>query len=381
VQHSALGRGFVGRGAKATLGAATIFLVMCVFLLLPPAAWAKDYDTAELRVLELINGYRAQNGLVPLLLSDALSTSADRHSHDMGRYAFFGHDTVRSDWFPAGASPWSRMAACGYGYDTTKGENIAAGYADAATVFAGWRASPGHNANILGRGFTVIGIGHEVVAGSPYNSYWTTDFGGLVDATAHRPSTGTPGPFPDVSTGDPYAVAITTLAARGVVTGYDDGYFRPEWPVSRQQFAKMVITAAGFAVSEADDSPFPDVALTGPGVLYPDHYVAVAARLGITQGTSRGLFEPTLDITRAQVISMVVRAADAARPGRLPALSPGFAGTWGDVPGPEHADAVRRAEAGGLLAGLPLDRLDAWGPMTRAECGQVLGNLATLLGH
>ena len=140
--------------------------------------------------------------------------------------------------------------------------------------------------------------------------------------------------FPDVYTADPYAAAIATLAARGIVGGYDDGYFRPDWPVSRQQFAKMVVAAGGFRVSETDVSPFADVALTGPGLLYPDHYVAVAARLGITQGTSPGLFEPTLDITRAQVVTMVVRAADAARPGRLAGSPPGFVGGWGDTPVP-----------------------------------------------
>jgi uncharacterized protein YkwD len=379
--HSVLGRGLVRLGGgKAALGAATMFCVMTVFLLIPPPAWAKDYDAAELQVLSLINGYRAQNGLTPLLLSDALSTSADRHSHDMGRYGFFGHTTVRSDWFPAGASPWTRMAASGYGYRTAEGENIAAGYADAATVFAGWRSSPGHNANMLDRDYLVIGVGHEVVAGSPYGSYWTTDFGGTVDPTARRAPAGAPGPYPDVSTADPYAGAIATLTARSVVAGYDDGLFRPDSPVMRQQFAKMVVSAGGFAVSEADVSPFSDVTLTAGGLLYPDHFVAVAAGLGITEGTGTGLFEPTLDINRAQVISMVVRAADAARPGRLAAPASGFVGTWGDVPGPEHADDVRRAEAAGLLAGLPLGRLDAWGPMTRAECAQVLANLMAWLG-
>ena len=378
--RSPLGRGLVRRGGKAVLGAATMFCVMSLFLLIPPPAWAKDYDSAELQVLALINGYRAQNGLAPLLLSDALSTAADRHSHDMGRYGFFSHTTVKSDWFPTGASPWVRMTACGYDYETAKGENIAAGYPDASTVFAGWRASPAHNANILDRDFRVIGIGREVVSGSPLGSYWTTDFGGVVDPTARRAPTGTPGPFPDVYTNDPYAAAIATLDQRGVVAGYDDGLFRPDWPVTRQQFAKMVVAAGGFSVSVADTSTFADVALTAGGLLYPDHYVAVAARLGITRGTGEGLFQPALDITRAQVVSMVVRAADAARPGRLASPPAGFVGTWGDVPGPEHAGDVRRAEAAGLLAGLPLDRLDPWGPMTRAECAQVLANLMTWLG-
>ena len=60
----------------------------------------------------------------------------------------------------------------------------------AAAVFQGWKNSPGHNANMLSANFKVLGVSLVYVSGSPYGSYWTTDFGGYVDPTAH--SVGSP---------------------------------------------------------------------------------------------------------------------------------------------------------------------------------------------
>ena len=119
--------------------------------LIPGEAEAVGYSAEEAAFVNLVNDYRASNGLQPLLVSDALSEAGDRHSADMGKYKFFDHYTKASDWFAVGASPWDRMAASGYNYNTYKGENIAAGYSTAAAVFQGWKTSPGHNANMLSR--------------------------------------------------------------------------------------------------------------------------------------------------------------------------------------------------------------------------------------
>ena len=143
------------------------------------------YTDTELAFVQLLNEYRVQNGLQPLLISDMISEACDRHGSDMGKYKFFDHYTQASDWFAKGASPWDRMAASGYTYNTYKGENIAAGYSTAEAVFQGWKNSSGHNANMLNGNFKVLGVSLVVVVGSPYLSYWTTDFGGYVDSTAH----------------------------------------------------------------------------------------------------------------------------------------------------------------------------------------------------
>ncbi len=150
-------------------------------------ATAVSYSEQELAFITLLNNYRTANGLQPLLLSDMIAEACDRHGSDMGKYRFFDHTSLESDWFKTGALPWDRMAVSGYGYNTSMGENIAAGQRTATEVFNAWKASSGHNANMLNSAYRVIGVSLVVMPGTPYEAYWTTDFGGYVDPTAHAP--------------------------------------------------------------------------------------------------------------------------------------------------------------------------------------------------
>jgi hypothetical protein len=52
----------------------------------------------------------------------------------------------------------------------------------------------------------------------------------------------------------------------------------------------------------------------GTDPLYPSKYVAVCAAYGTTKGTTATLFAPGDDITRQQLITMVVRAAGLSEP-------------------------------------------------------------------
>jgi uncharacterized protein YkwD len=144
------------------------------------------YSLEELSFVWRLNDYRASNGLKPLLLSDTLSLSADRHSSDMGKYRFFDHTTQRSDWFWPGATCFQRMDKVGYAYNTSEGENIAAGQSTAKEVFDDFVASSGHKEVMLYPSFKVVGIAHVYVSGSPYGWYWTVDFGGYVDPSARE---------------------------------------------------------------------------------------------------------------------------------------------------------------------------------------------------
>ncbi len=135
-------------------------------------------DAEEQAALKLINDYRAQNGLGPLRVSIALTRAADWLSADMAGRNYFSHTDSQ------GRDPFQRMTAFGYNYNNSyRGENIAAGYGDAARTFNLWRTSAGHNAAMLNANFKVIGISRVYGASSTYKWYWTTDFGSFVDAT------------------------------------------------------------------------------------------------------------------------------------------------------------------------------------------------------
>jgi uncharacterized protein YkwD len=179
------------RGARAArhrwLLAVLAAVLLSTFTLAGSGGAATAYDAEEREFLGLINGYREANGLRPVILSDTLTVAAERHSKDMAQYGFFGHDTVESSYYPAGAEPWDRMEAEGYDYNTAKGENLAVGYETAQEAMRAWKESPSHNAAMLDGDYRVMGVARLNVPGSVHGWYWTTDFGGHIDASAHVP--------------------------------------------------------------------------------------------------------------------------------------------------------------------------------------------------
>ena len=47
-------------------------------------------------------------------------------------------------------------------------------------------------------------------------------------------------PFPDVEAGEWYADAVTWASEHGIVLGYDDGTFRPDGLITREQFVTIL---------------------------------------------------------------------------------------------------------------------------------------------
>lgn len=191
-----------------------ILLFALVLLALPGRASATvSYSAQEIEIVRLINEYRMSYGLDPVLVSDVLSDSAEKHSGDMAKYGFFSHYTAASDWFNVDSRPADRMVACGYPSGTWTGENIAAGYDTPATVMTAWKQSYAHNLNMLDTKWKVIGIGLVDMSGSSMGTYWTTDFGSYLDGSAHENG----GTLPPDTT--PPTVTITAPAQASEVSG------------------------------------------------------------------------------------------------------------------------------------------------------------------
>jgi uncharacterized protein YkwD len=132
-------------------------------------------DAEEQAFLQIINDYRAQNGLGALKACTSLNRAAQGHSEDMRDKNYFDHTGLD------GSLPWDRAcSACydlGCGPATAMAENIAAGNSGAQGTFTQWKNSPGHNKNMLGASFKVIGIG-RATGGGQFGVYWTNVFGG-----------------------------------------------------------------------------------------------------------------------------------------------------------------------------------------------------------
>src|SRR4051794_7275697 len=80
-----------------------LYLVVILFLTLGPVGLdqARANEAEEQQLLELINKYRQENGLTPLVPSGTLSTSAEHPSKDMSDHDFFSHRTKESSQSPA----------------------------------------------------------------------------------------------------------------------------------------------------------------------------------------------------------------------------------------------------------------------------------------
>jgi hypothetical protein len=175
--------------------------------------------------------------------------------------------------------------------------------------------------------------------------------------------------FSDVPDTHPYSPAITDLKSRGVISGFVDGTFRPNSHMTRQQFAKVIVRTLGLTITGNETCPFSDVrrglSLNDP--LYPDKYIAVCAAAGIMTGKTVSTFDPTGNVTRAQLITIAARAACLAEP--PPGYSPPF-----DRFDATHYPWARKAAYCGLLDGLQGmgPSFDFAAPATRGEVAQVL---------
>ncbi|MDI9496466.1 MAG: S-layer homology domain-containing protein, partial [Bacillota bacterium] len=108
--------------------------------------------------------------------------------------------------------------------------------------------------------------------------------------------------FEDVE-GD-YEKAINTLVGLGVVTGYEDGTFKPERIVTRAEMAKLIVEILGYGdLVAGSKSNFADT--QGH---WADSWIALAAGRGLVVGTGDGNFTPDRQVSYDEAITMIVRA-------------------------------------------------------------------------
>jgi len=151
--------------------------VVVAFVLAAQSGLAQNADQIE--VLNLVNQYRQQRGLSPVCLEQHLINASQAHSQDMANMNNLDH--TGSD----GSNPGDRVRRAGYNWNYVN-ENIAVGYQTPTDVMNGWKASPGHNANILSSSVRHMGLG--VVNGPcPWGGsscrWWTQNFANTRDTS------------------------------------------------------------------------------------------------------------------------------------------------------------------------------------------------------
>lgn len=136
----------------------------------------------------------------------------------------------------------------------------------------------------------------------------------VVDPTPTPTPTPTPPvtlPFADIR-GDVYATEIARAVEIGFVAGFQDGLFRPQNGVTREQAVSMVVEALAAKYpmvvipTATTQRVFPDV----PPNRWSAAKINFAASLGVVAGDQTGTFRPAAPVKRVELMAMIRRVAE-----------------------------------------------------------------------
>jgi hypothetical protein len=117
--------------------------------------------------------------------------------------------------------------------------------------------------------------------------------------------------FADIASGAWYAGAAEAASEAGLVTGFEDGTFRPDAPITREQMAVMIaraIEAAGrTAETASDDDSLNAFGDAGEISSWARLAVEASAEAGIVRGGADATFRPAGLATRAESAAMLTR--------------------------------------------------------------------------
>jgi uncharacterized protein YkwD len=107
----------------------------------------------------LVSQYRTSKGLSPVVADATLNRAAEVQARAVAEAGALSHGEFAS-----------RMAS--FGINGTSAENLVAGSTTIEQAMARWKATPGHNENLLLPQARRIGIAYAKSPGAGYEHYW-----------------------------------------------------------------------------------------------------------------------------------------------------------------------------------------------------------------
>ncbi|MDD4318739.1 MAG: S-layer homology domain-containing protein [Candidatus Peribacteraceae bacterium] len=219
-------------------------------------------------------------------------------------------------------------------------------YSGQNTCIEDWRTADGLQCTIPQRS-DEADVRRNAIARMSASSVAPSSSGAVGSASSGATSSsGTILAFPDVEEGKYGYTAIMNLAALGIIRGYPDGTYRPAAPVTRAEFAALLVRSLGKDELGMEEQCFPDI-----GGQWFSAAVCAAKRLGWVRGYDDGRYRPEGEVLRSEAMKMAVLASGLAPD------APDAAETW-------FAPYVRAGYANGLILE---PQFPAEVPATRAD--------------
>lgn len=180
--------------------------------------------------------------------------------------------------------------------------------------------------------------------------------------------------FTDVSASHWSATAVEAMFKRGVVSGMGDGSFMPDKPVTRAEFAKMLISALFAQTPAAGDAGFADVAADA----WYASCINTAFELGIVSGVDASHFAPNAQISRQDMAVMLSRALEKIN--LRPAAQQKIFSDDAEIA--QYArEAVALLGGAGILNGMGDNKFEPQGVLSRAQAVCAIYKTLEIIGR
>lgn len=118
--------------------------------------------------------------------------------------------------------------------------------------------------------------------------------------------------FSDVNSSDWFSGVVGAAAEAGIVDGYEDGTFRPQNVITREELSAMVVRALAYAGQDVSVTAAEQAELLGKfadasKIVWGQAEVAAAIKSGIVDGMTDTTISPDTNATRAQSATMLKR--------------------------------------------------------------------------
>jgi uncharacterized protein YjdB len=174
--------------------------------------------------------------------------------------------------------------------------------------------------------------------------------------------------FADVQYTHWASAVIQELTAKHVINGTSATTFEPDRIITRAEFTSLIVKALG--LQDQGEIKFTDV----PSDKWYAQPISIALKAGIVTGKSEAIFDPNAQITRQEMVVMLMRAYEIVTGHKVNGnTSSGFkdeskVASWALI-------YVREAAILDLIHGRALGQFVPMGITTRAEAAQVIYNL------